>query len=79
LYVSVEQVAARHDVLKDTIWRWVREGEFPKPIKIGMKCSRWRLSELEAYEQQCGTCFATSLIGWSPEEPMRGVERPELV
>lgn len=32
---------------KPTIWRWVREGRVPKPIKIGAHLSRWRQSECQ--------------------------------
>lgn len=61
LYLSVEQVSDRYNVSKDTIWRWRREGDFPKPIKLGGKTSRWRLSEIEAWESQCPCGFVTSL------------------
>ncbi len=61
VYLSVEQVAARYNVSKDAIWRWRREGDFPKPVKLGLRPSRWRLSDLEAYESQCPTCFVTSV------------------
>lgn len=60
IYLSVEQVAARYNVSKDTIWRWRREGEFPKPIRLGGKTSRWRLSEIEAWEATCCCGFITS-------------------
>ncbi len=58
-YLSVEQVAARYNVSKDAIWRWRREGNFPKPIKLGPKTSRWRLNDLEVYEAQCPCSFIT--------------------
>ena len=35
LYLSVDQVAQRFNVSKDSIWRWKRNGEFPKPFKLG--------------------------------------------
>lgn len=60
VFLSVEQVAARYNVSKDAIWRWRREGDFPKPVKLGLRTSRWRLSDLEAYEAQCPSCFVTS-------------------
>ncbi|WP_297776017.1 helix-turn-helix domain-containing protein [uncultured Roseovarius sp.] len=56
LYLSVEQVAKRFSVSKDTIWRWKRNGEFPAPVKLGGTTTRWRLSDIEEYESQliCG-------------------------
>lgn len=60
LYLSVEQVASRYNVSKDTIWRWRREGDFPKPLKLGGKTSRWRLTDIEVWEAQCPCGFITS-------------------
>jgi excisionase family DNA binding protein len=39
-YLSVEQVAKRFSVSKDTIWRWKRNGEFPAPVKLGGTATR---------------------------------------
>jgi prophage regulatory protein len=32
------------NVSKSTIYKWVREGRFPKPILLGDNASRWRES-----------------------------------
>lgn len=58
LYLTVDQVAKRYGVSKDTIWRWSRTGDFPKPRKIGPNVTRWRFSDIEDHEQQFRTCFA---------------------
>ena len=59
LYLSVDQIAERFNVSKDTIWRWRRKGEFPAPFKLGGKTTRWRLSDVEEWEEQleCGFVF----------------------
>jgi len=57
LYLSASQVAKRFGVSKDTIWRWKREGKFPKGVKIGGS-TRWRLSDLLEHEGQLQACFA---------------------
>lgn len=44
------EVAIRYNVSRPTIWRWVKNGQFPKPIKLGMGSSRWRLTDLEVWE-----------------------------
>ena len=31
-----------------TIWLWVKEGQFPKPVKLG-SITVWRLSEVQAW------------------------------
>ena len=30
-----------------TIYRWVREGRIPQPVRIGPKMSRWRVSDCQ--------------------------------
>jgi prophage regulatory protein len=32
-----------------TLRRWVREGNFPKPIKLGANCVAWRREEVDAW------------------------------
>ena len=32
-----------------TLYRWVRDGSFPAPLKIGPQAIRWRLSEVLAW------------------------------
>lgn len=50
LYLSVDQVAARFNVSKDSNWRWRRDGEFPAQRKLGRRTTRWRLSDRRYYE-----------------------------
>ena len=50
LYLSVHQVAERYGVSTDTIWRWVRNGTFPKRYKLGGGTTRWRLADLIEHE-----------------------------
>ena len=32
-----------------TIWRWVREGKFPTPFKLGMGTTVWDAATVEAF------------------------------
>ncbi|KTG15991.1 MULTISPECIES: helix-turn-helix domain-containing protein [unclassified Guyparkeria] len=45
------EAAARYGVHRNTWLRWVREGNAPKPVKFSEQCTRWRLADLEAWEQ----------------------------
>jgi prophage regulatory protein len=51
-YLSDRQTAGRYSVSRPTIWRWVGEGRFPKPIKLSPGCSRWRVADLEKWEAE---------------------------
>lgn len=51
-YLRDAQVAARYGVHCKTPWRWVKsDPTFPKPVSLSPGCTRWRLSEIEAWEQ----------------------------
>ena len=39
-FYTVGRLAERLDVDRTTIWRWLRRGEFPKPVRVG-RIARW--------------------------------------
>lgn len=41
-------------VSEKTIWEWVRQGKFPKPIKVSANVTVWRLSEIQAWMEEKG-------------------------
>jgi prophage regulatory protein len=49
-FLSIEQIAERYGVNKATIWRWGKDPAFPKSIALSPGCTRWRLADLEAWE-----------------------------
>lgn len=51
-FVSDLFLAERYSVHRVTIWRWVREGRFPSPIKLTPGCSRWRMADVERHEAE---------------------------
>lgn len=57
-------MAERYGVSTDTIWRWVRNGTFPKRYKLGGGTTRWRLADLIEHEAtfQVGMIFASEFI-----------------
>lgn len=46
-------------VVKSTLYKWIRNQQFPEPVKVG-RVSMWRVSELEAW--------AENPEAWQPEE-----------
>ncbi len=53
-YFSDKAVAARYESSRATVWRWVKTGQFPQPVKLGAGTTRWRLADLEQWEAQQG-------------------------
>lgn len=50
-YVSDQQIAHRYSVHRSTVWRWVKsDPRFPDPIVFSPGCTRWKLSQVEAWE-----------------------------
>ena len=60
LYLSDRQVAGRYNVGRATPWRWVKDSDFPPPIKLGAGCTRWKLSDLEKWESERETVSEAS-------------------
>lgn len=43
------QVAERIGIHRVTLYKWVREGRFPPPAKLGPNTVAWRASTVEAW------------------------------
>jgi predicted DNA-binding transcriptional regulator AlpA len=54
LYLNVSEVAERYGVNPATVWRWRKDGgkDFPQPRDFGPQTKRWKVSDLEAFEER---------------------------
>jgi len=50
LFLSRKQVASRYNVHTSTLWRWMSQEGFPKPMTISGRVKRWSLQDLESFE-----------------------------
>lgn len=51
VYLSDRHLADRFCTARQTIWAWLRKDPtFPRPIQLSPGCTRWRLTEIEAWE-----------------------------
>ncbi|MBL4928916.1 helix-turn-helix transcriptional regulator [Fuscibacter oryzae] len=46
-FMTVKEVAGHFNAGVSTIWRWVKNGDLPPPVKIGGS-TRWRRADIEA-------------------------------
>lgn len=53
-FLKDRQVAARLGISRPTLWRWVKDGRLPRPVKLGPAVTRWRLSDIEKFEASLG-------------------------
>lgn len=52
IYLSDRQLGARWAVHHLTPRRWLKTDDtFPKPVRLTPGCTRWKLSEIEAWER----------------------------
>jgi prophage regulatory protein len=54
IYISDTQAAVRFSVSRATIWRWTQNGKFVQPVKLSPGTTRWKLSDIEAWETEQG-------------------------
>lgn len=54
VYYSDKQLAAKFGVRRVTIWRWVHTRNFPKPVKLSPRCTRWKEHDVDAWLSRQG-------------------------
>ncbi|MBQ7738092.1 MAG: AlpA family phage regulatory protein [Desulfovibrionaceae bacterium] len=42
-------------ISKATVWRWLKSGKLPEPIRLGAKVVVWKKTEIENFIQSLGT------------------------
>ena len=48
-FIRVRQVIERLAISRTTLWRLIKKGEFPPPVKISKYASAWVDTDVEAY------------------------------
>lgn len=51
MFVTGKFIDARYGIDPATRFRWYTEGDFPKPYKFGARSTRWKMSEVIAWEE----------------------------
>lgn len=50
-FYRLPQLKARLNVSGSSIWAWVKQGKFPKPIKLSENTTAWNAADVEAWAQ----------------------------
>jgi prophage regulatory protein len=50
-FIRLPEVLKLTQMSRATIWRWARDGQFPKPTHLGPASIAWRESEYEAWAE----------------------------
>ncbi len=51
-YLRIPNLKEQFGVSRATIYRWIKEYGFPRPVKLGPGTAAWRRSEVEEWVQQ---------------------------
>lgn len=47
-FIRLPDVLKVYPVSKSTWWAGVKEGKYPKPVKLGLKITAWRVEDIRA-------------------------------
>lgn len=50
-WLSDRDIAERRGQSRPHIWRLVKQGDLPKPVKLSPGCTRWPAHEIEAIDR----------------------------
>ena len=50
-FYRLPQLKARLNVSSSSIWSWVKQGKFPKPVKLAANTTAWTASDIDAWVQ----------------------------
>ena len=51
---TVPPIPAIIPVSKSTFWAGVKSGQFPKPVKLGTRCTAWTVESIREYIAKVG-------------------------
>ena len=51
-YFTDRELAERFGVGRATIWRWLSTGHLPKPVRLSVRCTRWRAADIALFESE---------------------------
>ena len=51
-FISEREIIERYGISHTSLWRWVRDGRFPKGEFLGPNTKRWPLSKLLEWEKE---------------------------
>jgi len=53
-FLRLPQVLKLFPVCKSTWWAGVRDGMYPKPVKLGKRCTAWRVKDVRELIERTG-------------------------
>lgn len=60
-FVRIKDVLRAFPVSRSGFWAGIRAGKYPKPVKLGIRCSAWRVEDIKKLIEQ--TASDTKKVG----------------
>ncbi len=51
-YLKRQELEAKYQVTKTTIYSWIKTQDFPAPIHLGANLVRWNSAQVDAWERE---------------------------
>lgn len=51
-FYRLSQLKQKLNVSRSSIWSWVKQDLFPKPIKLGKNCTAWNAEDIHAWVEK---------------------------
>ena len=61
VFLRDKDVSERLGVSPASIWRWSKTGGFPPPLALSPGCVRWRLADIQDWEERLAGEAAASI------------------
>ncbi len=49
MFIRISELCELVGVCRSTVYRWISEGSFPQPVRIGERAVRWRIDDIDAW------------------------------
>lgn len=53
--IRMEALLKKLSISRTTVWRWVKQGHLPQPLRIGPNCVAWPESQIDEWIASRGT------------------------
>jgi prophage regulatory protein len=51
-FIRIRELVKRVPVAKSTVWQWVQDGKFPRPIKLSKGVTAWPVAAIDEWEAE---------------------------
>ncbi|RUO58660.1 helix-turn-helix transcriptional regulator [Pseudidiomarina marina] len=55
MYIDIREVKRNFSISKSTLYRWIKERDFPEPKRFSPRLVRWNKNEVEEWDKNTGS------------------------